>query len=247
MNTEWMIQQAELFRDLVDRCNTIARADSSYYFMNPNYLAATEELEGQLWVVLRIAEALGDGAIVSELNGETTVNAFGKDYLVAPAAQLVAAVNRREEVATALGPSGPSLAAAELHPWVWEEAAPRWDAGFYRDAVQAAATRIFDVELPKKLGVQPSKDPAGLFAAFAPDKTSGTVLRFPDLDPTDASWASVHRGTMLVGQGCVMAIRNPRTHRLAVSEDQVTLEELATLSLLARWIDDAEAVPASAK
>jgi hypothetical protein len=36
-----------------------------------------------------------------------------------------------------------------------------------------------------------------------------------------------------------MAIRNPRTHRPDVNEDQVALEELAALSLLARWIDDA--------
>ena len=85
----------------------------------------------------------------------------------------------------------------------------RWEAGFYRDAVKAAATRIFDVELPRKLGVQPSRNPADLFAAFAPDKTTGIVLRFKDIDPADATWASVHRGTMLVGQGCVAAIRNP--------------------------------------
>jgi hypothetical protein len=36
-----------------------------------------------------------------------------------------------------------------------------------------------------------------------------------------------------------MAIRNPRTHRPDVNEDQVALEELAAPSLLARWIDDA--------
>ena len=146
---------------------------------------------------------------------------------------------RKAELDEKLGPAGPKLAAAEMHPWVWEEAASRWEAGFFRDAVQAAATRIFDVELPKKLGVQPSKDPAGLFAAFAPDKTGATVLRFSDVDPANASWASLHRGTMLFGQGSVMAIRNPRTHRLEVREDQAALEELAALSLLARWIDDA--------
>lgn len=152
--------------------------------------------------------------------------------------ELLGILGNAEQWERVLGASGPKLAAAEMHPWVWSEAASRWDAHFYRDAVQAAATRIFDVELPAKLGVQPSKDPASLFAAFAPDKNSGTVLRFPGVDPASASWASLHRGTMLFGQGCVMAIRNPRTHRLDVSEDQAALEELAALSLLARWIDD---------
>ncbi len=129
-----------------------------------------------------------------------------------------------------------------MHPWVWEEAAPRWDAGFFRDAVQAAATRIFDDELPRKLKRSRQRIPSSLFAAFAPDRV-GPKLRFPDLDENDPSWESSHRGAMLIGQGCVRGIRNPRTHRLEVREDQATLEELATLSLLARWIDDAELKP----
>ena len=160
--------------------------------------------------------------------------------------ELVGILQGRAKFAQILGQAGPKLAAEDMHPWVWEEAAPRWDAGFYRDAVQSAATRIFDVELPKKLGLQPVKDPADLFAAFAPDRpASKPTLRFPDIDPTDPSWESVHRGAMLVGQGCVKGIRNPRTHRLEVREDQVALEELATLSLLARWIQDADLIPAS--
>ena len=84
---------------------------------------------------------------------------------------------------------------------MWEEAAPRWDACFQRDAVQAAATRIFDVELPKKLRVQPSKNTADLFAAFAPDKTVGPLLRFTDLDPVDRSWASCHKGSCTLVRG----------------------------------------------
>ena len=162
---------------------------------------------------------------------------------VGPTERLAGAIRSIEEAEEILGPQGPQLSASELHPWVWEEAAPRWDAGFYRDAVQAAATRIFDVELPRKLGVRPSRNPADLFAAFAPDKSTGTVLRFP-IDEDDPSWASVHREPSWVGQGAVGAIRNPRLHDLTVREDQVALEELAALSLLARWIDDAEARPA---
>lgn len=135
-----------------------------------------------------------------------------KDYLdrdlpsgaIGVCERLVGRITKQDRIDAVLGPEGPKLAAAEFHPWVWE-AAPRWDAGFHRDAVQAAATRIFDVELPKKLGVQPSKNPADLFSAFAPDKTAPPLLRFPDLSPGDPSWASVHKGVMHVGQGCVMA------------------------------------------
>jgi len=190
-------------------------------------------------LILKIADQVGPEhrqAIVHGLDGSYT-------SAVGPTERLAGAIRSIEEAEEILGPQGPQLSASELHRWVWEEAAPRWDAGFYRDAVQAAATRIFDVELPRKLGVRPSKNPADLFAAFAPDKSNGTVLRFA-IDEDNPSWASVHRGTQLVGQGAVGAIRNPRTHDLTVREDQVALEELAALSLLARWIDDAEARPA---
>jgi hypothetical protein len=103
--------------------------------------------------------------------------------------RLVGTISKRERIEAVLGTQGPKLAASDMHPWVWEEAAPRLDAGFFRDALQAAANRIFDVELPKKLQVQPSPNPADLFAAFAPDKRSGVILRFPDVDPADPSWA----------------------------------------------------------
>lgn len=46
---------------------------------------------------------------------------------------------------------------------------------------------------------------------------------------------------MQLGAGCFAGIRNPATHedRLDLTE-QVALEQLATLSLLARWIDNCE-------
>jgi hypothetical protein len=52
-----------------------------------------------------------------------------------------------------LDPEGPKLAATKRHHLVWEAAAPRWDAKFYRDAVQAAAAQIIDVQPPAKMGV----------------------------------------------------------------------------------------------
>jgi hypothetical protein len=38
----------------------------------------------------------------------------------------------------------------------------------------------------------------------------------------------------------MLAIRNPATHDLAQPDGQVALEYLAALSILARWIDEAE-------
>ena len=130
--------------------------------------------------------------------------------------ELLGILRNRGRRDVVMGQTGPQLPAAEMHRWVWEEAAPRLSAGFHRDAVQAAATRIFDTELPRKLGVQPVTKPANLFAAFSPDKAAGPHLRFPDLDPGNPSWASFHQGVLLFGQACVATIRNPRTHQLEV-------------------------------
>jgi hypothetical protein len=52
-----------------------------------------------------------------------------------------------------LGPRGPKLSAASLHPWIWNAAVSLWDDDHRREAVQAAATALFDQHLPAKLGV----------------------------------------------------------------------------------------------
>ena len=65
-------------------------------------------------------------------------------------------------------------------------------------------------------------------------------LRFPDIDrgerPDD--WTSAHEGAMHLGMGCVQGIRNPRAHSSEDITEQEALEQLAVLSVLARWVDN---------
>jgi hypothetical protein len=49
---------------------------------------------------------------------------------------LLGALVDMDELEANLGPQGPRLAAAQLHPWVWEAAARQWDDGHRRDAIQ---------------------------------------------------------------------------------------------------------------
>jgi hypothetical protein len=210
--------------------------DGYSYIDRPDYKAAKQQVDEQLPLIKKIASVADPGLcepLEHRLAGGSYSSAITASY------QLIGTLKSAKEANEILGDKGPKMAADDMHRWVWEEAAHRWSAGLFRDAVQSAATRIFDVELPHKLGTQPSRNPADLLAAFATDKPAGPQLRFEDINPSDPSWASVHRGVMLFGQGCVMAIRNPRTHRLDVNEEQAALEELAAISLLARWIDDA--------
>jgi hypothetical protein len=51
-------------------------------------------------------------------------------------------VERQEEIEHHLGDVGPKLAAASLHPWVWEAARSLWSSGHYAQAVTSAAISI---------------------------------------------------------------------------------------------------------
>jgi hypothetical protein len=66
--------------------------------------------------------------------------------------QLAGLLDSHEEAERILGPVGPKLAAANLHPWIWNAAVDLWDDGHLREAVQAAAVALFDSHLPAKLG-----------------------------------------------------------------------------------------------
>jgi hypothetical protein len=63
-------------------------------------------------------------------------------------------------------------------------------------------------------------------------------LRFPDVDRQDPkTWDTLHQGVLHFTKGAFLALRNPRSHHISVSDEQQALEELATFSLIARWID----------
>jgi hypothetical protein len=49
--------------------------------------------------------------------------------------ELLGIVNGRQRWEDVFGPSGPSLVASRMHPWVWQPAAKQWDSGHRRDAI----------------------------------------------------------------------------------------------------------------
>jgi hypothetical protein len=126
---------------------------------------------------------------------------------------------------------------------VWNAAVDLWSDGHYREAVQAAATALFDSHLPAKVGVP--RDGAGgkvLTARFfnLDDAEPGKPrLRFPAFDKTTnpKDWTNAHEGAMYLGMGAAQAIRNLVTHDVTKLPEQEALEMLATLSLVARLID----------
>jgi hypothetical protein len=164
------------------------------------------------------------------------------------ASLLLGVLERRAEADMMLGPTGPQIAAERLHPWVWESAASLWDVGARREALQAAATQL-DLQLQAKVERNDITGAELVTRAFTLEepRTGETRLRLPGFTPGSEQFRSVHQGAMSFGQGCFRAIRNIATHDLTQPEELIALEQLAALSVLARWIDNAEVVGSSAQ
>ena len=161
--------------------------------------------------------------------------------------RLVGILEDREHYRRIFGPAGPTLAANRLHPWVWEAAASLWDGGHYDSAVHAAAKAV-----ERQTQVSISRldlDGKALYGqAFSTkDPSPGEKrLRFPDINRTEEPkrWTSAHEGAQNLGMGCAQGIRNPQAHPSPDLTEQEALEQLAALSVLARWVDECEAVSA---
>ena len=158
-------------------------------------------------------------------------------------------LNIREQI---LGPSGPTLAAEGLHPWVWHAAVDLWDGGHFKAAVNAAAAAVEEqTQLKLRRGDLPGAD---LYTqAFKIGKvgeaSDGRRLRFKHLeeltedDKRNKTWVSAHEGAMHFGRGCAQGIRNMNAHGTRDLPEQEALEYLAALSVLARWVDTAQVPP----
>lgn len=166
------------------------------------------------------------------------------DAIHRQALQALGVVRSQEETSRILGPQGPQLNAASLHPWVWKAAAALWDTRFFREAIQAAATSL-DLHLHQKTG---RTDLAGteLMRELLGEKDpqpGKPRLRLPG-NRTSKTWASQRDGLLQYAVGCFLLMRNPATHAVDQPPEEEALEQLAALSLLARTLEgcDVDAV-----
>lgn len=155
-----------------------------------------------------------------------------------------AALAREEEVRRNLGDDAPRLSASYLHPWAWEGARALWRSGHYREAVGAAARKI-NAEAQNKLERRDVSETDLFKQAFSLDRPKPGAPRLRVLpDDGGRTYQSLHRGVMAYAEGCFAAIRNPVAHEEGELPEDEGLEQLAALSVLARWVDRAEVVRA---
>lgn len=180
-------------------------------------------------ILKRLDPALADCGINAFDNWEKTVAAVDSGLGILAA---------REACETKLAPDIPVLPADQFHPWVWRAARTLWDSAHYRHAVQAAATAINDhtQNKLKRLDIADTQLMQETFSPHPPEP-GRPRLRCPG-DPSSPTTQSRQRGALQYAAGCFGAIRNPATHEQVEWDQETALECLASLSLLARWIDD---------
>ncbi len=143
-----------------------------------------------------------------------------------------------------LVPDAPSLIADQFHPHVWNAASAIWDTGQYRVAVQQAAVSL-STHIATKAGT-PLSERKLAAQVFSPNEPSpGQVRLHMPGNKSGETWRSRQDGLHLLAQGAFAGIRNVATHVHEEWSEQVALEHLAVLSVVARWTDETEVVPAT--
>ncbi|GLZ49219.1 hypothetical protein Acsp06_54040 [Actinomycetospora sp. NBRC 106375] len=152
----------------------------------------------------------------------------------------LAVIRRQPEIDAALGDDAPRLSASSLHPWVWDGARSLWQSGHFREAVGAAARKL-NAETQNKLGRQDISETDLFNQAFNTEAPKPGTPRLRLMKDEDSkTFSSVHRGARALAEACYAGIRNPISHLEGELPEALALEQLATFSVLARWVDGAE-------
>jgi hypothetical protein len=242
MDTELAIEELEEYLALLQQGKAIvdARRDQFSYLDDPRYQQVSSDLNARILLVEQIFEEV-DGVLAARFKSRPRW-AWEHANEIEPTESLLGLLRRRDREEEIFGQKGPKLAAAKMHPWIWDSAASLWDGGHFVDAVNRASIDLFDVHLPQKLDIEkvggPNDRITKAFSSNAPTPNEPR-LRFPELAPGTQEWTNAHEGAMFFGKGCAKGIRNVTAHGNQPDE-QLALEALAALSLLARWIDEAE-------
>jgi uncharacterized protein (TIGR02391 family) len=119
-----------------------------------------------------------------------------------------------------------------------------WRDGHYRSAVAASAEALIG-QVKSLTGRNDIAETSLWQEAFSekPPEMGKPRLRWPG-SPTDRNVKSMADGLRQFAPGVQMTIRNGVAHGTEELGEQLALEMLATLSLLARWLDECSLVEA---
>jgi len=198
----------------------------------------TDQMASQLPTVREILSRL-DPALVKQVGMPSSMDGVYRPLLAVQ--QGLGILRDRDEWAANLAPDAPSLIADQFHPQVWAAASPLWDTGQYRVAVEQAAVSL-SAHIAKK-ATSPLSERGLVAQVFSPaDPGPGQVRLHLPGDKSSRTWKSRQEGLHLLAQGAFAGIRNVATHTDEEWPEQVALEHLAVLSVVARWAEETKVI-----
>lgn len=237
MNREWMRERLESFQALceayekeyvrtTDNSDTLRSISDRMAFQMPTVREILKRLDPALAQQVKEPQAFG-GALES----------------LRAVQQGLGILHDRDEWVANLAPDAPSLIADQLHPHVWTAASALWDTGQYRVAV-GQATVSLSAHIATKASSSLTEREL-VTQVFSPNQPGPNQVRLhlPG-DKPSKTWKSRQEGLHLLAQGAFAGIRNVAAHVEDEWPEQVALEHLAVLSVVARWADEAEVVTA---
>ena len=236
MDLERAIAKVSAIVALLDASRAIYLGTEDHW-KDPNWEPTNRSILQQLPLIRQIAAAAhpdATGRITEVQNSYTWTWDQCRDACL----ELLGALNSAEEAAEILGPSGPKLSATQLHPWVWHAAVDLWSMKQYRHAVLDAYTKVEKLT-QGKIDVHDlsGKKLWGEAFSLQNPKAGRARLRFADVQPGSERYFATHEGALHFGTACAQGIRNWAAHETESGDEQLALEYLASLSVLARWVD----------
>lgn len=230
MNTAWAISELDKF---IHTTELVPHPSPNVIGSFPR--GDDGEIAGQAHIVEKILSRVLPNWR-SEVN-EDKYHRWGehREAAVRARAQLV----RDQEIRESLGDNAPELSTAELHSWVWSGAKSLWQSGHYREAVEGAIKKL-NADTQNKVGRRDVSETDLFKQAFSLDDPKAGKARLRRKGDGSDTYRSVQRGAMNLAEGVFAGIRNPLSHEADQElSEQEALEYLASLSVLARWVDAA--------
>lgn len=248
MDEAWVIERLEWWIETARDARQSSWSSSSghqvYGFMrdtSPHYSELRAASAQTHTIISRVLERTNIPDLVQRRD-----SVYWIDTGIEFAEHALAVMKTRAETAAKLGTNAPTMKADALHPLIWDAASKRWESGHYTDAVQRAATALSGLVKDRtgryELG---DKDLMGQAFSLAGPQPGKPRLRWPGKDE-DLTVNAMRQGILSMAQGAFSAIRNPAAHTTDELPMQEALEQLATLSILTRWIDRCELVTTQA-
>jgi len=232
------LSEIDLFLRLTDQVGYDNRPGSGVVVLGTHMRGLETEASQRAHVVEQILDRVLPGWRKDRPKKDTQY-----DWLRDQASRGKAALQRSAELAERLGDGAPDMDAANLQPWAWENGRSYWNTGHYHQALMQAAIRI-NAETQARLRRMDVSEVDLFNQAFSLDdpKEGAPRLRLMKNDGSK-TYENLHRGARAFADGLYTAIRNPGMHVPPPTdggEEQLALEQLASFSLLARWVSQAE-------